>query len=485
MDFACIVLFLAFYYLKPQEWAPILGTFRFVQLTIAASLISLFFRERSLKIGDFFKTPQDWSVFAFIVWGIFSSPEPNGVFGEFSTRYVFYFVTVLTLTSYFRLNKFLGWWTFFIAVTALLALAGEFFWDPLESYAITHGRMKDRLILNLSMVNNPNALAHTLAPGVAMLYYSMIWKRTIVLKVFGYIGIALTIYAIYLTFSKGGYIIAAMTVIAIFTFGRPKYVQIAIIVLVISMGSAAIYSLPRMNELQNSKTDQAIQGRIASFRHGYSYYNRYITGVGYGNFMRRQLAEYKLNKAPHSVYNAIGAQEGKPGMFLFLLVMWSSFRTLLFMQTKTPEEERARRILFALVFSYALSGWMVDFAYRPSFFLFAAAISVLHRLAYIYEPSPEDEVVARPKWMPSPMLHVGKGTEPQPSGADTAVLKESNPVLYWNRSREEPTELESNAAPAGVGVKKARRGFDWIDFVVTLVLMKVVAVAWVYFINNI
>lgn len=485
MDFACIVLFLAFYYLKPQEWAPIFGTIHFVQLTIGASLCSLFFRERSLKIIDFFKTPQDWAVFAFIVWGIFSSPEPNGVFGEFSTRYVFYFVTVLTLTSYFRLNKFLGWWTFFIAITAILALAGEFFWDPLDSYAITHGRMKDRLILNLSMVNNPNALAHTLAPGVAMLYYSMIWKRPIVLKAFGYVGIALIIYAIYLTFSKGGYIIAAMTVVAIFTFGRPKYVQVGIIVIVASMGSAAIYSLPRMNELQNSKADPAIQGRIASFRHGYSYYNRYITGVGYGNFMGRQLAEYKLNKAPHSVYNAIGAQQGKPGMFLFLLIMWSNFRTLLFLRTRTNEEERARRILFALVFSYALSGWMVDFAYRPSFFLFAAAISVIHRLAYIYEPSPEDHAVERPKWMPNPMPYMRNATLPKSSAPYVPTVKEPESSGSWSQRHKEPEELESNTAPAGAGVKKARHGFDWIDIVVTLVFMKAVAVAWVYFINNI
>lgn len=476
MDFACIVLFLAFYYLKPQEWAPILASIHFIQLVMATSLTTLFFRERSLKIADFFRTPHDWAVFGFIVWGIISSPEPNGVFGELTTRYIFYIVTVLTLTSFYRLNKFLGWWTFFVSVTAILALAGEFFWDPLGSYEITHGVMKDRLVLNISMVNNPNALAHSLAPGVAMLYFFTIWKRPVALRGFGIAGVAIIIYAIYLTFSKGGYIVTALTLVAIFTFGRPKYVQIITIVLVISAGSAALYQLPRMNELQKSKTDEAIQGRIASFRNGYSYYQRYIAGVGYGNFMHRQLSEHKLSKAPHSVYNAIGAQQGKPGMFLFLLIMWCNLRTLLFLKTNNPQQERARRVLFTLAFSYMISGWLVDFAYRPAFFLFSAAISVLHRLCYIYEQTEEDKLPEPPAW---------RSPAAVPAPLKTPVFswatKRDSRVPYSDRRDESAESNDTLPAPDS----KVRRKFDWIDIVVTLAFLKLVEMAWLYFIHTI
>ena len=62
MDFVCIVLFLALYYLKPQEWTSLFATIRFVQLVMYASLATLFFRERSLKARDFFRTPHDWAV---------------------------------------------------------------------------------------------------------------------------------------------------------------------------------------------------------------------------------------------------------------------------------------------------------------------------------------------------------------------------------------------------------------------------------------
>ena len=54
MDFTCIVLFLAIYYLKPQEWTSIFAHIRFVQLTMIAALGTLVFRERSLKARDFF-----------------------------------------------------------------------------------------------------------------------------------------------------------------------------------------------------------------------------------------------------------------------------------------------------------------------------------------------------------------------------------------------------------------------------------------------
>ena len=37
MDFSCIVLFLALYYLKPQEWTSLFATIRFVQFTMLAS----------------------------------------------------------------------------------------------------------------------------------------------------------------------------------------------------------------------------------------------------------------------------------------------------------------------------------------------------------------------------------------------------------------------------------------------------------------
>src|SRR6185369_16826779 len=156
-----------------------------------ASIAALFLRERSVRLGNFFRTPHDFAMFAFFAWVVIASPTPFGTFKEFLNRLVFYVVIVQTLTNWERISKFLGWWTAMVVFTAFLALAGEYFWDPLGSRTITHGAMRERLILNLSMVKNPNALAHTLAPAISMLYYFCIWKRPVVLKQIGLSLIAL------------------------------------------------------------------------------------------------------------------------------------------------------------------------------------------------------------------------------------------------------------------------------------------------------
>ena len=158
MDFTCIVFFLALYYLKPQEWASVFSKLRFVQMVMMASVATLFFRERKLSLKDFFRTPHDWAIYAFLIYIVISSPFPVDTLKEVSNRLVFYVVILQTLTNWERIRRFLGWWTLMIVFVGFLALAGEYFWDPLGSNEITHGTMKDRLVLNISTVNNPNAL---------------------------------------------------------------------------------------------------------------------------------------------------------------------------------------------------------------------------------------------------------------------------------------------------------------------------------------
>src|SRR5689334_22134394 len=102
MDFTCIVLFLALYHLKPQEWTTLFAQIRFVQLVMLASLATLVFRERSLKARDFFLTPHDWAMFAFFGWVVISNAVPVGSFKEFFNRLVFYVVIVQTLTNWER-----------------------------------------------------------------------------------------------------------------------------------------------------------------------------------------------------------------------------------------------------------------------------------------------------------------------------------------------------------------------------------------------
>ncbi len=478
MDFTCIVLFLAIYYLKPQEWTSVFAHIRFVQLTMIAALGTLLFRERSLRARDFFRTPHDWAMALFFAWVCITYHEgPVAGFREFLNRITFYIVIVQTLTNWSRISRFLGWWTFFVWMTAFLAIAGEYFWDPLGSRMITHGMMKDRLVLNLSMVNNPNALGHTIAPGIAMLYFFCIWKRPIFMKQLGFATYGIPLWAIYMTFSKGAYLTAAAVVVSTLTFGRPKWVQILILAVVLSSGVGAVYKLPRMGELQKSKGDEAIQGRIRAFTYGHQYYRMYPLGIGMGQFVPTVMHDHNYFKASHSTYVQTGSELGVTGMFFFLLVLWCNLRTLMFSKTHTPEQERIRRLLFVLVASYMVSGWMVDFAYRATFFMFSAAIAAFHRHLHIgqqmdAELAEDNKEVEKP-WMDSQPVLIAIPVVEKPA-EKVGTLREP-----WLRRRIQPTE-EKAEAPKGPPWNK----IGILDFIVVLMLLKAVDMIWVYAITH-
>ncbi len=493
MDFTCIVLFLALYYLKPQEWTSVFSTLHFVQMVMIAAVGTLIFRERKLSLKDFFCTPHDWAMYAFILWITLSSPTPVDTFKDISNRLVFYVVVLQTLTSWDRIRRYLGWWTAMIVIVAALALAGEYFWDPLGSYAITHERMKDRLVLNISMTNNPNSLGHGLAPVIAMLYYFFIWKRPFVMQEIGYLIFGIPAWAIYLTFSKGSYMVTAIAGLATVTFGRPKTAQIIIATVFIGVGTSAIYLLPRMGELSNTKTDPAVQGRIKAFTYGRKYYDATVFGIGQGQFVKRLFHDHGYYKAAHSTYVQTGSELGAPGMFLFLLILWCNLRTLMFAKTHNTDQERIRRLLFVLVLTYIVSGWMVDFAYRPAFFMFTAAISAFHRL--LYKLGQQDESTnAQSNLLPAWRARLLAA--PAPAGIPATVVMQmvpepalprpvpatQNPTPWMTRQKE--TEEQSGDTD-GTPPEHFWNRIGFLDIVVVFIWLKATEVIWKYIIENV
>ena len=253
-------------------------------------------------------------------------------------------------------------------------------------------------------------------------------------------------------------------------------------------GIGALYALPRMNELSKSKTDEALQGRIKAFTHGYEYYTTYERGIGMRQFVGRMLKDHKIAKASHSTYVQTGAELGRIGMFLFLLVLWCNLRTVMFSKTDTPEQERIRRLLFILVVSYMASGWMVDFAYRATFFMFSAAVGAYHRQLYLQkkleEERLEDEKTVVKPWLPNlaPAVSLpNTGT----AAATLATLPESEseaaPIARrpWLRGKTLRQE------PEGTTVERlhwSRIGV--IDIVVVIALLKATEMAWTYAINH-
>jgi len=50
------------------------------------------------------------------------------------------------------------------------------------------------------------------------------------------------------------------------------------------------------------------------------------------------------------------------------------------LKTHHPDLERARRMLFLLLVTYGVSGWMIDRSYHTEYFLISACCGAVHRL---------------------------------------------------------------------------------------------------------
>jgi hypothetical protein len=507
MDLAAVILFLVLYYLRPQEWPLGLQDISFVKNVMLFGLASLFFRARGLQLRDLFRTPHDWAVLAFWLWIVFASQAPWETFKESANLYVFYIVIVQALYTVPRMEKFVGWWTFLIASIAILALLSQVGFDPLGSHDLTMGRMQGRLSLGLSIFDNPNALGHSLVPAIPLLYYFCIWKRSVFLRVIGVLLMGAVAECIFATVSKGAFISGAVTIVATLTFGRPKAVQAIIITAAVMFGGSALYALPRMQELNKAKTDEAIQGRILAFKHGYRMFSTHDKGVGFKNWQKSFLAQrYRfapshpdeksrkkslqqvVYKAPHSSYVGLGAELGKPGFYLFFGILYCCLRTLVTAKTSTPEEERIRRILFVLIVSYMVSSWMVDFAYRPTFFMFAAATAALHRQLHGLNEIRQREDEEKEREAAEPFVPTWRARlKPQPK-MEGALAQMGVPAAVMTLEKDGGTQ-DTEAEIAAAETAKSRIGFawnrlGWIDFALTFAMTYAAIRYWLYLIQK-
>ncbi len=406
MDFAGIVAFAIFLYVRPQEFIGILEAFRPAFLSLAVTALGLFLREGGVSLKQLIRTPQDWMVSAYFIYILFWTPGTFGdLWGELYQYVGFYFLVVLALSNFRRIYQYLAWWCgaiMFIAIMALLSLIGI---DPLDSQTTTAGSL-GRLALNLSLFSNPNGLGHSVMVAVPLLYYFMFWKRPVFVKEVGAPLIFLPMLCTFFTQSKGAFVSGVGAIIATLAFGRPKWVQFILLPALLFIGTSALPLLPRFTEVQfgegKARSDEAVLGRIESFEFGKWAQENTEYGVGFKQFVPafiRKEGDLKA-RASHSSFNQVAGEFGWYGLLIFSGILYTCFHSLMRARTANDNEERVRRMLFCMVLSYTVSSWMIDFGFRAAFFVMVAMVSAFHRIlmdrATSY--SPETDESDREQW---------------------------------------------------------------------------------------
>jgi hypothetical protein len=278
-------------------------------LTLGFAIITMFIRERGFSFRSLFKTAHDWVIFAFFIWILLTADSTMDAWSRIKVFFISYIVIVQAVNNFQRLNVLLVWWMCFLAFIALMAILSQFGIDPLGSAYLTNDVNKGRLSLNLSLFDNPNALGHSIVPLLLMCYFYFIWKRPLFIKEAGLFLMLIPSYCLYLTQSKGAFLSGFVSGIIGFTFGKPKFVQVLILISAMTFGWAGLQMLPRMEQIKTMRSDEGIIVRIQAWKTGFNTMNTlYPKGTGIDTFPMVFQRVYGYPKASHSSYVQVGTE---------------------------------------------------------------------------------------------------------------------------------------------------------------------------------
>ncbi len=403
MDFIGTAILLIVYLLHPQDWLH-LEWLRPAALATVMGIVGILHRKQGRFFPELLRTPHDWLMLFYFSWILYASPNWRDGFDSVFSLFLFYVLIVNSISEFKQLKIFVQIWAWCLFIIASLAVASEYGFDPFDSFERTHGMWKGRLVLHLSNYHNPNSLGHSIAPLTAALYLLFFWKRRIFVKEVVAVLMIIPLSCVYLTESKGAYLVGFIAVIVGLTFGRPKSVQITILIIAVTIGWTSLLLLPRMKDMRSPRNEAGIRGRLEVFAFGLKMVNQNPYGVGIGQFETAFGQQSGTERSAHSSYVAVGAELGWRGVFFYLAVFYCSLRVLVAARTSSIEEERVRRVLTVMNAAFMVSGWMIYWPYSAAFFMLSATTAAFHRYLLDKQPlqeAPEIKPVPRTAMVPT------------------------------------------------------------------------------------
>jgi hypothetical protein len=391
LDFALATLFLILYYVRPHEWLEWMASVQPITKVLAVGLAVVLYQvgrrvhwHPRRFLGEFLRTPLDWILLAFTLWVLHAAADWKATWSLFYPSLGYYVLVQHALSTVRRIESFLWVWLGLLLFIATMAVLSEYNVDTFNSLGYTQGMYKGRLTLNLSIFNNPNALGHSVAMILPMIFFLGIWHRFLLGMELSLPLYIMPVWCLLRTESKGAFVSSAAGLLTTQACGRPRWVQIALLLVTYALGMSALMLLPRMNQLGSVRGDRAVQGRLLSWNFGWESFKTLPKGLGYGEFINRAPVyvegKYRMRKPAHSSYVEVGAELGKSGLFLWLGILYYSLKSLLRSRGRNDQEERIRRLLVCLVVIYMVSSWLTNISYRGSFFIQTAVIAALCRL---------------------------------------------------------------------------------------------------------
>ena len=322
-----LLLLVLFVYVRPQELDPSLKTLRLISITgswaVLAWILSIIARrgEKSL-----FSTPVDGMILGVFLIMIASSIfNRTGMAGDVATDFLSnVFVHFVVIGSVITVRRFDGLIWLLVALGALLAGQGvvQYFTGVgLGGSTMIQGRIRA-----WGIFHDPNDLAQVLVLLLPFLVVYFMERRMVSRKLLSLGMIALSLYGIFLTNSRGGMLSVAAAA-AVYCWRRYGKV-LGIVLMVLVLGAILVLGPSRMSEM--SSEESSASDRISAWRAGlWMMRVNPVLGIGPNMF-----GEWHGLVAHNSFVHGI-TEIGFIGIFLWLAMIYMAFRYLAFVRNQT------------------------------------------------------------------------------------------------------------------------------------------------------
>ncbi len=352
MAFFFLLLYIIIIYIRPAEWISAFYRWQLMDITAVLAIITLILG-LSISRQKLVKAPQNIFILGFL-GALILSHLSHTYFGgaweaflDFSKKVILYFMIVNIVTSERKLKIFIG---LLIILTTIIAIQGISMHNTGIGWA---GQLPDRdgRIKWIGIFRDANDLALAFVMIVPFLL-SLIFKPSrFVLKLAALPVLAVLLYAIYLTNSRGG-LLALMLIMFLYFAIYFRKIWPRVIGTIVGIGVASlvfIYGPSRLAMLDAQ--EESAFNRVASWYEGLQMLkSNPIFGVGKGMFTE----DYRL--VAHNSFIHTAAESGLFGYFFWIGLFYLSIKSLLHIQslnTSSKEMQDLKTLAHALIISFA------------------------------------------------------------------------------------------------------------------------------------
>jgi hypothetical protein len=378
MEFLFLLLYLLVIYLRPAEWVVVFRGWQLVDVTLMGAALFLFFRI-VLARRRFVALPHNGMLLGLWAAAILSHLVHTyiggavGAFTLFARIAITYFLIVNTVTSQGR---------FRIALALIVVLTAVLVWQGIEQHQTGLGwagqRMSSgRRITWISIFNDPNDLALAFVIMVPVVLAYLVRPTFFGLKVVPLSLLAVLVYGIFLTNSRGG-MLGLMVAVMYFFVRRSRWVVPGMVIGGLFAGLLFVFGPSRLGLLtaEGAAIEESAYGRLDSWYYGFQLMkSNPLFGVGHDMFTD----QYPLTA--HNSFVLAASEMGVLGLFFWVGFFYVAFKGLSLVQRHHPRLSAYACGLQASLVGFAATAFFLSRTYIEIPYLVAAFAAALFAIA--------------------------------------------------------------------------------------------------------